>query len=135
MIFLDKIKEGFYEKYISRSILFINYLNCFFGCSHSKLEENSLIITKNVIESVNDCYPKVTAEYSDQKQKDLSENKIIDYSQFNAIEIGMKLNKVLKITEIEPNETLKVNDGIYDYVWYSSSDDTENGFVLINKKV
>lgn len=103
-----------------------------FGCSDNKLDENSLTITKNVIESVDDCYPEITPEYLEQRQEDISDNQFVDYSQFNEIETGMKLNKVLKIMETEPNETFEVINGIYDYVWYSSSDDNENYNIYIS---
>ncbi len=97
-----------------------------------QLEENSLTITKNVIESVDDCYPEITPEYLDQRREDISNNKFVDYAQFNEIEIGMKLNRVLKIMEIEPNETFNVVGDIYDYVWYSSSDKNENYNIYIS---
>lgn len=93
---------------------------------HKVISRTSSHLSQTVIDSFGDNYLDITPEYFDKRNKDISNNKTVNYSKFNEVETGMKLKKVLKIMEKEPNETYTILNDIDNYVWYSSSDKNTN---------
>lgn len=106
--------------------------------SAKHLKENSLTISKNLIESdsFDYRYPAITLEYLEKRNEEIANNKFVNYEQYDQIEIGMKSKKVLKIMEVEPNEIIEIIDGsISDYVWYSSKENENFNIYFSDDKV